>query len=54
MISTANCGHMTSLFRTLDGIDVGGHRLADEVRAFRRVRRRLLRVLRALTQSLPG
>jgi hypothetical protein len=35
MISTANCGHMTSLFRTLDGIDVGGHRLADEVRAFR-------------------
>ena len=23
MISTANCGHMTSLFKTLDGIDVG-------------------------------
>jgi hypothetical protein len=37
MISTANCGHMTSLFKTLDGIDVGGHRLADEVRAFRSV-----------------
>ena len=35
MISTANCGHMTSLFKTLDGIDTGGLRLADEVRAFR-------------------